>query len=181
MAAATRGGGGGGIPKMRAALRHLCQHGDAALRPQQVVTAGTVVPYTQYVAKPSKTVWKRPLISKRVGNVLRKKSIANGTYRTFDRTTGIGWNKQWDLLLFANRYATDRFPPSTRVSKKTKRERTREDRAQKLEAKLLSADELIEDYYVEKQESKVQDKSFEARMKRMSKVSGGGGGGGAPS
>ena len=47
--------------------------------------------------------------------------------------------------------------------------------ALKLEQNLENRLELIEEYYTEKEEARVQDKSFEARMKRMARGGGPGG------
>ena len=160
---------------MRAALRHLCQHGENALRPQKVVADATTS-FHNHIAKAAREVWRRPLLSKRVANDLRKQAIKSGTYGQFDTTTGIGWNPEWDLVLQDHRYQVTRFG-GMRPAKKTSRERSREDRATKLEENLEGRVEAIEQYYAEKEESKVEDKSFEARMKRMAKSSGGGGGG----
>mmetsp|Transcript_47294 Transcript_47294/g.52885 ORF Transcript_47294/g.52885 Transcript_47294/m.52885 type:complete len:171 (+) Transcript_47294:81-593(+) len=164
-----------GIKLHSAAVRHLCQHGENALKAQKVVQKATTS-FNNYVAKPSREVWKRPLISKRVANVVRKQSIQDGTYGTFNAMTGIGWDKSWDYLLFSNRYEVSRFG-GMKPSKQTKRARTREDRALKLENELESVDSVIEQYYTDREESKIQDKSFEARVKRMAKSSGGSGGG----
>jgi len=58
-------------------------------------------------------------------------------------------------------------------SKKTSRERSREDRAQKLRQNLEGQPEAMEQYFIEKEEARVQDKSFEARYKRMMRGPGG--------
>ena len=42
-----------------------------------------------------------------------------------------------------------------------------------LQEKLATQQEQIQDYYQEKEEARVQDKSFEARYKRMMRGSGG--------
>ena len=149
---------------MRAALRHLCEKGVEALKPQRVVTKAVQV--GQYIAKPSRTVWRRPVVSKRVANDLRKQAIREGTYGTFNATTGVGWDPLWDLALNPHRYNVTRyggiFPP-----KKTARERNREERAQKIEEKLETRLETMEEYYVEKEEARVKDKGFEAVYKRL--------------
>ena len=158
---------------MRAALRHLCQHGENALKPQKVLQKA-VTSFDNHIAKSAREVWKRPKISKRVANDLRKTAIKTGTYGSFCSATGVGWNPQWDLVLQQHRYEVTRFG-GIRPAKKTSRERSREDRALKLEEKLETRLELIEEYYNEKEEARVQDKSFEARMKRMARGGGPGG------
>lgn len=158
---------------MRAALRHLCKLGDAALKPQKVVTDATTS-FNNHIAKPAREAWRRPVVSKRVANDLRKTALKQGTYGDFCSSTGIGWNPEWDLVLQQQRYEVTRFA-GTKPAKKTSRERSREDRALKLEANLEGRLEAIEQYYTEKEESRVEDKSFEARMKKMARGSGGGG------
>lgn len=84
----------------------------------------------------------------------------------FDTETGAGWEPSWDLVLKSSQFKVSRFggilPP-----KKTSRERSREERAQKLEEQLESRLEKIEEYYTEKEEARVQDMSFEAHYKRL--------------
>ena len=158
---------------MRAALRHLCKHGEDALKPQKVVVEA-VTSFNNHVAKPARDAWRRPKVSKRVANDLRKTAIKNGTYGSFCSETGTGWNPEWDLVLHQHRHEVTRFG-GMRPSKKTSRERNREERALKLEQNLEKRLELIEEYYTEKEASRVQDKSFEARMKRMARGGGPGG------
>jgi hypothetical protein len=162
------------LDTMRAALRHLCQHGAEALTPTK--TQSKTVAVGSYIAKYSREVWHRPLISKRVANDLRKQAIRDGTYGSFNATTGMGWEPSWDLVLHSNRYQSPRIG-NVQPSKKTARERNRHDRAQKLEENLAGQDQAIEGYYAEKQEAKVQDKSFESIYKRMMRSGGTGGGG----
>lgn len=149
---------------MRAALRHLCEKGVEALKPQKVTRAAVQI--GDHVALPEKQIWRRPVVSKRVANVLRKQALREGTYGSFDKTNGIGWDPTWDIILKNNQYNVTRFggmlPP-----KKTSRERSREERAKKLEENLESRLEKMEEYYTEKEESRVQDKSFEAHYKRL--------------
>ena len=59
---------------MRAALRHLCEKGVEALKPQRHTSKPVVV--GNYIAKPSQEVWRRPVVSKRVANIIRKEAIA---------------------------------------------------------------------------------------------------------
>lgn len=150
---------------MRAALRHLCEKGVEALKPQKVVAKAKV--FGDYMAKPARVVWRRPVVSKRVGNDLRKQAIRAGTYGSFDVATGVGWDPMWDLALKPHQYKVTRFggifPP-----KKTARERNREERAQKIEEKLETRLEVMEEYYAEKEEARIKDRSFESSFKRMS-------------
>lgn len=157
---------------MRAALRHLCRHGADALRPQKVATGA--VEHGSLVVKPSREVWRRPLLSKRVANTVRKQAVRDGTYGSFDAGTGSGWDPTWDLVLHSHRHHVTRFA-GVQPSKKTSRERNREERARKLEQNLEGREEAMEQYYTDKEESRVQDKSFEARYKRMLRVGPGAG------
>ncbi|MGK3742780.1 MAG: hypothetical protein ACI90V_009636 [Bacillariaceae sp.] len=160
--------------KMRSALRILCQHGEQALKSQKVTTQGSQS-FNNHISKPSREVWRRPLISKRIANDIRKVSIIDGSYGTFNTTTGEGWDKNWDLILHSHRYEVNRFG-GMRPSKKTARQRNRGDRANKLEANLESAGDTIDQYYTEREESKIEEKGFEARVKRMTRGSAPGGG-----
>jgi hypothetical protein len=149
---------------MRAALRHLCQHGAEALKPQkaqsQAVQVGT------YIAKPSRQVWRRPLLSKRVANDLRKAAIQQGTYGSFDTSTGQGWDPSWDFVLKSNQHSSERIG-NVQPSKKTSEQRSRQTRADKLQDNLSTQKQQMETYYKEKEQARVQDRSFEARYKRM--------------
>jgi hypothetical protein len=151
---------------MRSALRHLCQHGAEALKPQKVVTPAIQV--GSFIAKPPREVWRRPLLGKRVAKTIRKLALQEGTYGTFDVQDGSGWDPTWDVVLYSNRYHATRFG-AIQPPKKTSRQRNREDRAKKLEQTLEGREEAMDKYYTEKEESRVQDKSFEARFKRMLK------------
>eukprot|EP00536_Pseudo-nitzschia_multiseries_P006888 jgi/Psemu1/286753/fgenesh1_pg.153_\ len=160
---------------MRAALRHLCQQGEQALKPQKVVAEASVS-FHQHISKPAREVWRRPKVSKRVANDIRKQALKNGTYGSFCDKTGVGWNPEWDVVLQQHRFETNRFA-GVKPAKNTSRERSREERAERLEKNLEGRLEAIEEHYSEKEASRIQDKSFEARMKRMAR---GGGPGGPP-
>lgn len=157
---------------MRSALRKLCQQGVEALRPQKV-----------------NEKWRRPAISRRVAGDLRKAAIRAGTYGKFDAETGVGWDPAWDaperrhplldaavpdasndildsILLKTNKGAIQ----SIRPPKETKRERTREARAQKIENLLKGADEKIEEYRKELEANKPKP-GIEEEFKRAMKGS----------
>jgi hypothetical protein len=150
---------------MRAAVRHLIKNGVEALKPQRIETKAVQVG-NQYTAKPSRNVWRRPVVSKRVANVVRKQAIQEGTYGIFDSNTGLGWDPQWDLALFASQHKVTRFggiqPP-----KKTSRERNRAERAAKIQEHVATRLEKIEEYYTQRAESRVTEKGFEATFKRL--------------
>lgn len=152
---------------MRSAIRQLVRHGVEALKPQRIETKAVQVG-SQFIAKPSKMVWRSPIVSKRVAKVIRSQAIQDGTYGSFEASTGIGWDPEWDLALKPNQYNVTRFG-GIRPSKKTSRERSREERAQKIEANLETRLEKMEEYYSTKEESRVKEKGFEAMFKRFSK------------
>ncbi|KAL9179436.1 hypothetical protein ACHAXT_008726 [Thalassiosira profunda] len=155
---------------MRSALRQLGRHGVEALRAQKVHGK-----------------WRKPVVSKRVAADLRKAAIRSGTYGTFDAETGVGWDPVWDAperkrpdFLAVNSSAEDARNlggsnqmgiSSIRPPKETKRQRTREGRAQKIEELLEKADEKIEEYRSE-QEAKKPLPGIEEEFKRMVKGSG---------
>jgi hypothetical protein len=149
---------------MRAALRHLAQHGGAALELQKIVTS--VVQVNGRLVKPPKQVWCCPVVSKCVGKDLRKQAIQQGTFGAFDSTSGVGWDPAWDLVLKHNTYKVTRYG-GMQPAKKTKRERNREDRAKKLEDALETRTDKMQDYYNQKEESRVEEKGFEAYYKRL--------------
>mmetsp|Transcript_7328 Transcript_7328/g.16059 ORF Transcript_7328/g.16059 Transcript_7328/m.16059 type:complete len:162 (+) Transcript_7328:89-574(+) len=159
---------------MRSALKQLCRHGLEALRPQKFNDR-----------------WRKPVVSKRVAADLRKLAIRNGTYGKFDTTTGVGWDPAWDaperktklnelehpnnaetmdidnmLLMGSNRGGIQ----SIRPPKETKRQRTRESRAQKIEDLLAQADEKIEQFRSE-EEAKKPKPGIEEEFKRAQKSS----------
>lgn len=170
---------------MRSALRHLAEHGAAALQPRKVVTKPVEVAggKNKYTAKVSKEVWRRPLLSKRVANTIRKQAIDDGTYGTFDVTTGQGWDPVWDLTLYKNHYSAIRPGPFGKLqpSRKTSRQRTREQRATKIELSLQQNLAQVEEYYTTKEQSRVLEQNFESQFKRMLGKGGGGPGSGSGS
>mmetsp|Transcript_18087 Transcript_18087/g.29264 ORF Transcript_18087/g.29264 Transcript_18087/m.29264 type:complete len:165 (-) Transcript_18087:76-570(-) len=162
---------------MRSALKQLCRHGVEALRPQKV-----------------NEKWRAPAISKRVAADLRKQAIRGGTYGQFDSTSGVGWDPAWDapqrskkaVLLAAANNTNDADTTmaavgnllgsnpggisSIRPPKESKRERSREGRAQKIENLLAQADEKIEEFRLER-EAKKPKQGIEEEFKRAVKSS----------
>jgi len=141
---------------MRSALRKLCQHGIEALRPQRVNDR-----------------WRKPMVSRRVAADLRKAAIRSGTYGTFDAETGIGWDPIWDSpqrrrgvdeILGSNQSKIH----SIRPPKEHKHDRTREARAQQIEALLAQADDKIEEFRLEI-EAKKPKPGIEEVFKKMSR------------
>ena len=147
--------------KLPAAVRNLCKHGVEALKPQLIQNSRTRNP----------THWNPPAVNKRKAAKLRKRSIREGTYGSFDATTGIGWDPQWDVEVarsLAHQKGAGRY--RIRPSKTTKRVRTREERAQKIEKNMEDMDEEIAQYYLEKSKQKPV-KNFEWYYKNASKKS----------
>mmetsp|Transcript_1026 Transcript_1026/g.2428 ORF Transcript_1026/g.2428 Transcript_1026/m.2428 type:complete len:159 (-) Transcript_1026:100-576(-) len=155
---------------MRAALRHLCEKGIEALKPQRVLSRAA---RDGFVYR-EREVWRRPVISKRVANDLRKRALRDGTFGSFDTTTGVGWDPTWDFAVMRNQFQAVRYG-RMQPKKKTKRERTREERALKIEEKLEDRLEKMEEYYTEKERFRVKDTSFEAQYKAMMRGTGGAG------
>lgn len=135
-------------PIMTAAMRHLSKMGVEALKPQR---------YAENSLK-----WQRPLVSRRKAADLRKASIIEGTFGSFDSETGKGWNPQWDVEVYNARGKI----ASIRHPKGHKRERNRENRAIKIENLLVEADDKIETYRQELKEKK-PDKGVETLYKRL--------------
>mmetsp|Transcript_19159 Transcript_19159/g.28630 ORF Transcript_19159/g.28630 Transcript_19159/m.28630 type:complete len:138 (-) Transcript_19159:469-882(-) len=119
---------------MRSALRHLCAQGAEALRPQHI-----------------NDKWAKPKVSRRIAATIRKQAVIAGTYGSFDSATGVGWDPKWD---FDNNNYQGAKIGRLKPPKLTKRERTRESRALKIEEKLAIADGKIEEYRVNIEESK---------------------------
>ncbi|KAL7488839.1 hypothetical protein ACHAWX_000229 [Stephanocyclus meneghinianus] len=152
---------------MRSALRHLCQHGIEALRPQKV-----------------NNKWRKPIISPRVAADLRKLAIRSGTYGQFDTATGIGWDPLWDApkakpiavkdangdSIMVMKGGNFGGIQSIRPPKETKRQRTREARAQKIEALVAGMDQKIEEYRLER-EAKKPPPGIEEEFKKYMKNS----------
>lgn len=134
------------------ALRKLSKHGGDALKP------------TVRIVDNSK-IWIPPLVSRRKAAALRKEAIQNGSFGSFVAEKG-GWDPSWDLELLGR--TKGRFP-SVRPPKLPRHQRNREERAKKIEQKLVGMDDRIEEYYQEKHDSKPAD-TFENRHKAMMQI-----------
>lgn len=106
------------VPKMRNAVRHLCASGEEAFKQRKFGDR-----------------WRKALVSKRVAADLRKAAIRTGTYGSFDTSTGVGWDPEWD-----NPGRMPRLLPP----KDSKRNISREKRAVKIETKLEDMEKQIE-------------------------------------
>jgi hypothetical protein len=98
----------------------------------------------------SERVWHPPKLSGRKINVLRKRAQRDGTYGSFDAATGIGWDPAWDIELAVARPRGAGRLMALRPSKKSERQRTREQRAKRIEEKLVGMDERIEELHAER-------------------------------
>merc|ERR1712127_294171 len=101
-------------------IRKLCRIGPDALKPSFVNNR-----------------WRGPAVKPRQAARIRKMAIIHGTYGTFDFETGEGWDAAWDK---GGKIGSLRRP------KETKRERTRESRAVKIETLMEGMDQKIEQY-----------------------------------
>jgi hypothetical protein len=131
--------------------------------------------------------WHPAMISNRKARVFRKHSLRTGSYGTFDSVTGIGWDPEWDILMASNRepsrliqeqntelslirkvksHSSGRYRIA--IPKRSANVRNREQRAQTLEKTLQSADQVLQEYYVEKQKRK-PIKSVENTYKKLMK------------
>ena len=114
--------------QLPSAIRKLCAKGGEALLPQFVNGR-----------------WRGAAISARVASRIRKMALIENTFGSFDRETGKGWDPAWDIPRKIQRIRPD---------KETKRVRTREMRAQKIESLIESMDDKIDEYRKEKIDKK---------------------------
>ena len=102
-------------------VRLLCEHGVQALRP--------VLERGKYVA---------PLVPRRLAANIRKRALQEGTFGSFCKETGVGWDSEWDqprkmFLLRAPRgHLRDRKRPE-RAEKVTLAMKGMDDKVAKLE------------------------------------------------
>ena len=129
---------------IRMALRNLHTQGIKALQAQPITDPTS-----------SRQRWKGPIVSRRVAKDLRKKAIREGTYGTYDASEGIGWDEAWDVGLFKDNSSVGKINwMEVRGFKETKRERTRESRAKRIEALLDGADDKIMQFRQKKRDDK---------------------------
>ena len=128
---------------MRAALRHLCEHGADALKGRKMGDR-----------------WRKAMVSNRVAADLRKKAIREGTYGSFCRETGVGWDPIWDN--------PGRLPNMRAPKGVEKAQKSREERAQKIEKKLETMDEQIEEH-LNMLRNRKPEKNFENYYKKLMK------------
>ena len=114
-------------------------------------------------------VWRSPPVSRRRARELRKIAIREGSYGTFNKETLRGWERSWDIQLAMLKPA-GQGRIRIRPNKGTKSQRTREERAQKIEKAMEGMDDRIEEYYHQKHASK-PPRSFESYYKTLVKRS----------
>jgi len=144
---------------IRSALIKLHERGAAALKPTKHPIEGRRRPQ-----------WRRPVVSKRVANDLRKKSIREGTYGTYDAEKGIGWDSKWDEGLYGGKNVGKVNWMEVRGFKETKRERTRESRSKRIDGLLDNADDKIAEFRQKNRESKPEG-GIENVFKRLTRGS----------
>lgn len=131
---------------MRSAAKWLCRVGEEALKPQRV-----------------NDCWRKPRVSKRIAGVLRKQAIKEGTFGSFNIETGKGWDPKWDSLRQTG--TMELRPP-----KLHSRQRTREQRATKIDNLMEDMDEKIDAHYDKLKESRKKERTFENWYKDLSRV-----------
>ena len=109
-------------------VRLLAQWGDQALRP--------ALENGKYIA---------PLIPKRLAANIRKRAIVEGTFGTFSKETGMGWDPEWD---------TPRKMFMMRAPRGHQRDRKRPERAEKVTTAMAGMGERIEKLQQEVQSRK---------------------------
>lgn len=147
--------------------------------------SGDVAALSSYDAR---RCWHKPKVSRRKAHVLRKHAIRTGTYGTYDPETGTGWDAAWDADLFQrgavggiqmmSSAEGDAVSEDARqgggavgryrvtVPKRTKRQRTREQRAQLIDRNMSDMDARIDEYYAAKHAAKPPN-TFENLHKRL--------------
>jgi hypothetical protein len=158
--------------RFRGARKRLIQHGLSALLPAaQVKHKENYAADVNVASLPgSERSWKPPILSKRRAAMLRKEAIRNGTYGKFDSEKGgVGWDPQWDVeLAKANPSGLGRYT-ALRIPKKAAHRRTREARAQKIEAAMEGMDERMEEMQAARHRNK-PPVTFENTFKNLMKV-----------
>jgi hypothetical protein len=139
--------------KFPSAIRKLCQHGVEALKPQRIDNPTTHLH------------WMPALIPKKTQSMLRKRAVREGTYGSFDATLGKGWDPAWDIDLAKSGHGGGTGRIRIRPNKKTSRERTREQRAQRIEKNMEDMDENMAQYYLDMKAQKPV-KNFEWYFKK---------------
>lgn len=170
--------------RFRRAIGLLSKFGVAALKPRMITPRdpSAKVPttasgdYRQVIDNLEKRrlwpgpVWIGAAISNRVAQVLRKQAIRDKTYGTFTPGVG-GWDPQWDIDLARSKPHGMGRLISIRRPKKTRHQRTREDRALKLEKNMEGMDERMDALRYERQKQKPV-KDIEYKYKELIRKAG---------
>lgn len=130
-----------GLQAMPSCIRKLCKFGEEALKPQFVNER-----------------WRPPAVKARQAARIRKVALIEGTYGSFDFETGRGWDPAWDKPGKIGRLQRP---------KETKRERTRESRALKIENLMENMDTKVEQYREELEKRKPPE-GIESYLKKLS-------------
>jgi len=142
---------------IRSALKNLHRYGAEALQPRK---------------RTDSKKWYKPKVSRRIANDLRKQAIREDTFGAYDPLLGKGWDPLWDQLSDNTDHQRMRGSKISwmqlRPPKETKRERTREARALKIENMLEEADKKIAEYKLAQKEKKPEP-GIENVIKRMTK------------
>ncbi|GMI58228.1 hypothetical protein ScalyP_jg5740 [Parmales sp. scaly parma] len=143
----------------RAAVKALQKFGGSALRASLNSNGRT---------------YRKALVSPRKASVIRKAAIVDKTFGSFDNLTGIGWDIAWDVEKkqtaggkLANINGEKWAINSLKPFKGKLNERTREERAMKIEEKLEGMDKLIENHRKEVKERTGKKEGVEALYKRI--------------
>mmetsp|Transcript_5312 Transcript_5312/g.6952 ORF Transcript_5312/g.6952 Transcript_5312/m.6952 type:complete len:163 (+) Transcript_5312:208-696(+) len=146
------------VPKLhRAARKIIAREGLSALKSIYIDTPeGKTAGY-----------WRTPPVSKRMAAVIRKEAIREGTYGSFNYENLTGWERSWDIEL---ELAKTKGQGRMRITppRWTKRARTREERAQKIEKSLEGMDERI-DKHLESRILNKPEETFERLYKKVLK------------
>ena len=95
--------------------------------------------------------------------------MREGVFGSYDPNTGKGWDPQWDID--SSTTVSNQLPwMQIRPHKETKRERTREDRAVRIETLLESADDKILQHRIAQREKR-PERGIEVLLKKITDAS----------
>uniref|UniRef100_A0A7S2ATP3 MRPL25 domain-containing protein n=1 Tax=Octactis speculum TaxID=3111310 RepID=A0A7S2ATP3_9STRA len=106
--------------KFKTAIRALAKYGPDAFQPKKLQDGK----------------WAKPMISRRMAADLRSHSLREGTWGSFSPITG-GWDSSWDSY---------KRPKIRRPLKTSKRDRTRDDRFERIQGKMGEQDAKRAEY-----------------------------------
>jgi hypothetical protein len=126
-------------------VRLLCQYGDKALRP--VLESG------RYVA---------PLVPRRLAANIRRRAMVEGTFGSFSKETGVGWDPEWDV---------PRKMFMLRAPRGHLRDRKRPERAEKVTQAMKGMDDRIATLQREVRERAPKKSDIAYMFKRVAEIS----------